>query len=233
MNSGFRRIAIASGVLAVALTGILAIYPYYHPVAWATQGYEAEQTVDAPTAFEVVSDETSYYVNSSHMFDDVSLQTASDIQMVSVEEQERLEAEAEAEAAAQAAAEAEAAAYYESYDYSDDSYDSYEYYDQDSWSMDVSSYEGTQGAIDEGGLVYYWDDYYAAHNWTSEGAIINSVGAGDTIYVDGRTIVVDGVGSWDGSGDCGDIKDTYGWDKVYFQTCDGYGGDTIVYGHEE
>lgn len=113
-----------------------------------------------------------------------------------------------------------------------DGYWSDEYYGDGggSWSMDVSRYETSQEAIDAGGLVGYWDDYYAAHSWTSEGQMINSMSVGDTIYVDGRAVTVEGVGSWDGGGDCGEIKDLYGWDKVYFQTCDGYGGNTIVYG---
>lgn len=148
------------------------------------------------------------------------------------EDKARVQAEEEAAEAARIAAE-EAAAEEEWYD-SYGGYGDYSYtYDGPEEYWLYSSYHGaSQSAIDAGGIVEFYDHYYAAHNYDA-GSVFYGFDSGDIVHIDGQDVVIDGAAYFNYNVDYyEDVMDTVGWGSYVFQTCLGAGSDVVVYyGH--
>lgn len=152
------------------------------------------------------------------------------------EDQARIQAEEEAAEAARIAAE-EAAIEEEWYEtYGSGGYYDYSYtYDGPEEFWLSSSYHGaSQSAIDAGGIVEYYDRYYASHNYDA-GGIFYSFSPGDVVHIDGQDVVIEGSAYFDyNANNYWDIQNVIGYDAYGFQTCTGPGSEVVVYyGHAQ
>lgn len=99
-----------------------------------------------------------------------------------------------------------------------------------SYSFYSSSHNyGSQADVDAGGVVEYQPGFYVSHNYSEGGAFLNFA-IGDTVYIDGQAVTIDGYTYIDTDNDyMEDIRANIGYDKICFQTCTGYGSQAIVY----
>ena len=155
------------------------------------------------------------------------------------EDAARVQAEEEAAEAARIAAEEAAAEeeWYETYGgYGGGGYYDYSYNysgPEEFWLS--SNYHGaSQSAIDAGGIVEFYDHYYASHNYDA-GGIFYNFSPGDVVHIDGQDVVIEGSAYFDyNANNYWDIQDVIGTDAYGFQTCTGPGSEVVVYyGHAQ
>ena len=88
-------------------------------------------------------------------------------------------------------------------------------------------------AHDNGGMNEPQPGFYVAHSDTYEGQTIFSMRVGDTVLVDNRVIVIEGIYNSYGIVPFSEIRDAISWDVVCFKTC--IGPDTedsvVAWGH--
>lgn len=101
---------------------------------------------------------------------------------------------------------------------------------KESYSFYSSSHNyGSQADVDAGGIVEYQPGFYVSHNY-DEGAAFLTFSIGDTVYIDGYEVVIEGYTYIDTDNDyMEDIRARIGYNKICFQTCVGYGSEAIVY----
>lgn len=87
-------------------------------------------------------------------------------------------------------------------------------------------------ARDDGSLTEWSDDYFIAHEWSDYGRQILSFEPGDSVTVNGRHVVLEGVFNYPKDSYYDEIELLVGPDAVVFQTCypdSEY--NRIAYGH--
>ena len=94
----------------------------------------------------------------------------------------------------------------------------------------IDDFEATEASNE--GLLTQWDeDYYITHDWSEYGQQIRTMVPGDTVEINGRRIVIEGLFDYPKEAYLGEIREFLGWDYLVMQTCEPESDlNRIVYG---
>lgn len=79
-------------------------------------------------------------------------------------------------------------------------------------------YHATDASSD-GSLTTWADDYYITHDWSEIGQEILSIEPGDTVLVNGTTVLIEDTFNYPKDSYYDEIQELVGADAVVFQTC--------------